>query len=205
MNLIFEPALENAINHVFSTPDIIQQHEWELRCVFRLMLDELKAERTVELGSWKGYTGALLSLATAKKTVSIDSADFGRYEDKALQMGRNLVFVVDDCRIQRGVDAVMNLLDGSIDFLYVDDSHTYPDLSVELEIWRPHVRAGGMIAFHDINPLANIEPTGDHSPICQAHKFWSDLKGDKMEIIATQEHRKWRGVIPHGGIGILRV
>lgn len=205
MNLRFDPVLESAIETVFSKKNAIQQHEWELRTLLRYVLDYLEPIRTVELGSWKGYAGAILSLVTSIKTVSIDNAEYGRYEDEALKLGRNIEFILDDCRSAQAVNRTMNLLQGPIDLLLLDDGHSYEDLTKEMGLWKPLVRPGGWIVIHDINPLANIEPNGQHPQCCQAHRYWADLKGDKTDIIALPIHNQWRGVIPHGGIGILKV
>lgn len=205
MNLRFDPPLEDVLNLAFSKQNAIQQHEWELRTFLRMVMDELKPQRTVELGSWKGYTGAILSRVTSLCTVSIDNAEYGPYELEAAVLGDNLEFIKDDCRSSVAVDRTMNLLEGPIDLLLFDDGHSYEDLTKEMELWKPMVRPGGWIVIHDINPLANIEPNGHHPQCCQAHRYWADLKGDKTEIIATEAHRQWRGVIPHGGIGVLKV
>ena len=92
-----------------------------------------------------------------------------------------------------------------IDLLFIDDGHYYETICKEFELWRPHVRPGGWIVFHDINPLANIGPHGVQPPELQVTRFWKELQGNKQEIIATEEHKAWKGVVPHGGIGILRV
>lgn len=205
MNLRFDPVLENAIETVFSKKNAIQQHEWELRTLLRMLVEDLKPKRTVELGSWKGYTGAIISLVTSIKTVSIDNAEYGRYEDDALKLGKNLEFILDDCRSAQAVNRTMNLLQGTIDCLLLDDGHSYEDLTKEVGLWTPFVRAGGWIVIHDINPLANVEPNGQHPQCCQAHRYWADLKGNKTDIIATESHKQWRGVIPHGGIGIWKL
>lgn len=205
MNLKFESSLEMLLERVFSTPGIIQQHEWEMRVFLRMVIDGLKPQRTVELGSWKGYTAAILSHVTWTKTVSIDNAEYGKYEGEAAVLGHKLEFLIDDCRSHVAVNRTMDILQGPIDLLLLDDGHSYEDLTKEMELWKPLVRPGGWIAVHDINPLANREPNGEHPQCCQAHRWWADLKGNKTDIIATEAHKAWRGVLPHGGIGVLKV
>jgi hypothetical protein len=99
----------------------------------------------------------------------------------------------------------LKYLSGYIDLLFIDDGHYYETIVKEFELWKPYVRPGGWIVFHDINPLANIGPHGTQPDCIQVPRFWQELNGNKQEIIATEEHKQWKGVIPHGGLGILRV
>jgi len=99
----------------------------------------------------------------------------------------------------------MAILGGPIDLLFIDDGHYYEQIMREFELWRPHVRPGGWIVFHDINPLANIGPHGTQPECIQVPRFWKELEGNKEIIIATDEHKAWKGTLPHGGLGILRV
>lgn len=198
--------LENAVQAIFAEPNLIniQQHEWEMRTFLAMALEELKPERTVELGTYKGFTGALLSLITSGKTVSVDiEANY----DKALaySYSHHLSYVVDDAATEGCVARLTEYIDGPIDLLFIDDGHYYETIVAEYSLWKPHVRPGGWIVFHDINPLANIGPHGVQPESMQTTRFWQELTGNKQEIIATAEHAAWKGVIPHGGLGILRV
>lgn len=197
--------LESAVQAIFAEHNLIniQQHEWEMRTFLAKALDELKPARTVELGTYKGFTGALLSLVTSVRTFSIDIDDHGTIGAKPY--GNKLLFVRDDATTEDCARMIAAALAGPIDLLFIDDGHYYETTAKELELWRPHVRPGGWIVFHDINPLANIGPHGVQPESMQTTRFWNELQGDKREIIATEEHRAWKGEIPHGGIGILRV
>ena len=202
MSLTLPAPLENALNVFVSGPDI-QQHEWELRVFFSKVLSELKPARTVELGTYKGCMAALLSLATSDKTVSVDIDHYGTAGAKPY--AHNLDFVSGDARMIGCPEAVVKILGGPIDLLFIDDGHCYDDMVSEMKIWPPLVRPGGWVCFHDINPLANLGPHGEQQANVQTARFWKELAGAKEEIIANESHRAFRGVIPHGGIGILRV
>jgi predicted O-methyltransferase YrrM len=197
--------VESAVQAIFADHNLvnIQQHEWEMRTFLAMAIEELTPNRTVELGTYKGFTGALLSLITSRQTVSIDPTDYGTAE--ARPYGHHLDFVAGDAADKDSVIVTMATLGGPIDLLFIDDGHYYETICKEFELWEPHVRKGGWIVFHDINPLANIGPHGVQPPELQVTRFWNELKGNKQEIIATQEHAAWKGVIPHGGLGILRL
>jgi len=206
VSLQLPPLLEAAIEAFFTPEHIaandIQQHEWEMRSLLKLMLDVLKPERTVELGTYKGFTAALLSLATSEKTISLDITDYGT--DYAKQYARNLQLFLTDAAIDGVEQVIGNHLGGPIDLLYIDDGHYYETIVKEFALWSPMVRSGGWIVFHDINPLANIGPHGTQPDSIQVPRFWKELNGDKTELIANAQN-KYRGHLPHGGIGILKV
>lgn len=197
--------LENALTAIFADHNLIniQQHEWEMRTFLSLVIAELKPERTVELGTYKGFTGALLSLVTSKQTVSIDPTDYGTSE--AQPYGHHLDFVHGDATDKDSVIVTVATLSGPIDLLFIDDGHYYETICKEFELWKPHVRPGGWIVFHDVNEKANIGPHGTQPDCVHVPRFWKELQGNKQEIIADERHSQWKGILPHGGLGILRV
>jgi predicted O-methyltransferase YrrM len=197
--------VESALADIFAEHNLIniQQHEWEMREFLRLVFDELQPQRTVELGTFKGFTGALLSLVTATETVSVDIEDHSTALAKPY--GQHVDLIHGDATSPDCVKLALRLLGGPIDLLFIDDGHYYSDIVKEFELWRPHVRPGGWIVFHDINEKANIGPHGTQPDCVQVPKFWKELDGNKQEIIAGPEHAAWKGVIPHGGLGILRL
>jgi predicted O-methyltransferase YrrM len=203
--MTFPDHIEAAVKAVFSDDNLvnIQQHEWEMRTFLRLAIDELKPERTVELGTYKGWTAALLSLVTSRDTVSVDIEDHGVRE--AWKWAGFLDIFHGDATTPECVTNVIARLGGPIDLLFIDDGHYYEQIVREFELWRPHVRPGGWVVFHDINEKANIGPHGTQPECVQVPRFWKELKGNKQEIIAGPEHAAWKGHLPHGGLGILRV
>jgi predicted O-methyltransferase YrrM len=205
--MTFPDHLEAAVKAVFADDNLvnIQQHEWEMREFMRQCLIDLKPERTVELGTYKGWTAALLSLITTRYTVSVDIEDHGTMGMFAWWKAGSLETILADATTPDCVTKVIARLGGPIDLLFIDDGHYYEQIVREFELWRPHVRPGGWIVFHDINPLANIGPHGTQPECIQVPRFWKELEGNKEIIIATDEHKAWKGTLPHGGLGILRV
>lgn len=203
----FSPELEKTLAAAFTAEHVasstIQQHEWEMRTLLDLIQRDLCPERTVELGTYKAWTGAILSWITSRQTVSVDLQDWGTSESSAFS--RNLSLLIADATLPDCVTQAMAILGGPIDLLFIDDGHYYEQIMREFELWRPHVRPGGWIVFHDINPLANIGPHGTQPECIQVPRFWKELEGNKEIIIATDEHKAWKGTLPHGGLGILRV
>ncbi len=196
----FPLVVEQALQWAFSPPTKIQQNEWETRTFLRKVNDELKPERTVELGTWKGVNAFLLGWVTKKITISLDIHDYDRNE--AINIirgyGLNISLPLADCRAPETISNTKMCLDGPIDLLFIDDGHCIEEVTEDHRLWAPLVRPGGWIVFHDINPNANLLAPGVHPSICQAHAYWAQLTGNKEEII-------YQGDPPGPGIGILKV
>lgn len=47
-------------------------------------------------------------------------------------------------------EAASQFADGSLDFVYIDGDHRYEATLEDLQLWWPRVRAGGVVAGHDI-------------------------------------------------------
>lgn len=85
----------------------------------------------------------------------------------------------------------------AVDVLFIDADHSYEGVKRDFELWRPIVRNGGYIIFHDIC---------DHSksnPRCQVDKFWAELQKTYDMAVYYGIHETtdpdW------GGIGIMEV
>lgn len=193
-------TLEEALQWAFGAPGRIQQHEVEFREFIGRVAKELKPRRTVELGTWRGTTAALLSHVTSEIVVSLDIQDYGG-KDEALRIAGSTrpTYKLSNARKRETLEDVMRLLEGEqIDLLFIDDGHRIEEVTEEHQLWSPMVRVGGWIVFHDINPDANKDTAGNHPDICQAHEYWKRLIGPKDEII-------FHGTPPGPGIGILKV
>jgi Methyltransferase domain len=58
-------------------------------------------------------------------------------------------------------EAVLDVADGSCDFIYIDANHSYEAVSADLRAWYPKLRSGGMMAGHDYFDAladADLEP-----------------------------------------------
>lgn len=91
------------------------------------------------------------------------------------------------------LDRVRDLLAGTmLDLLFIDGDHTYDGVRQDYEMYRPLVRSGGMIAFHDI--------VHTHWPGCQVDRFWGELASDQ----SLRPRAIFGRVRSHfGGIGVV--
>lgn len=121
----------------------------------------------VEVGSWKGRSAAFMAVEihnsgfnikfdcvdTWKGSIENQQDEFvmqdSLYEHflENIQPVRHLINPIR----KPSLEAAKDYEDGSLDFVFVDASHEYEDVKDDLIAWYPKVRAGGIIAGHDIN------------------------------------------------------
>lgn len=90
---------------------------------------------------------------------------------------------------------------GGIDLLFIDGDHSYAGVKRDIEAWIPHVRAHGIVIFHDAMPPTNKHPHADgiHAEVDQAindwlmttigqHSSWTELPPvDSMRIFQRSD------------------
>jgi predicted O-methyltransferase YrrM len=105
---------------------------------------------------------------TRFKSIIGNSHDFGTFRD-----------VVYYCSAQ-------------VDLLFIDGDHSYEGVTQDYQWYRPLVKPGGVIAFHDIVDSDFLRQVGHGTP-----RFWKELPGEKTAFLAPGG--TW------GGIGAIRV
>jgi predicted O-methyltransferase YrrM len=99
--------------------------------------------------------------------------------------GQRVVCLRADSHRPETVGEVERLLAGRpLDFLFIDGDHSYEGVRLDFEMYAPLVRPGGLIAFHDIVPVAQGD--GRHT-VGGVPRFWRELKGrcpSAREIVA---------------------
>jgi cephalosporin hydroxylase len=145
-------------------------------------LIEKKHSTFIELGTCRGgMTWWFAHLPDFKKIVSVDlpGSNFGqapRDQDKDVirswvSTDYDVTLCTGDTQKQETVDEVKAEFEGGlVDCLFIDADHTYEGVKKDYELWRPLVRNGGCIVFHDV---------ADHSksnPACRVKEFWDELR-----------------------------
>jgi len=93
------------------------------------------------------------------------------------------------------------LRDNKVDFIFIDDDHSYEGIKNDFEMYSPLVRKGGIIAFHDIIPDYYTRYRIETSPyVFEVHKFWNEVK-EKYEHLEIVKDKNQDGA----GIGVLFV
>jgi hypothetical protein len=82
---------------------------------------------------------------------------------------------------KKSVDALDDIPDGSLDFVYIDGNHEFPFVAQDIYEWTFKVRKGGIIAGHDYfntppharNTLVHCKAAVDaYIELYQIEKFW---------------------------------
>ena len=171
--------------------------------VLYTMVRKLEPKRIGEIGTFRGGTFYLWCKAARSEAtlISIDlpGGPFGggysqsriSFYERFSQPGQTLHFLQADSHSEGTSRMVEEILAGNfLDFLFVDGDHTYTGVRRDFELYKPLVRQGGIVAFHDILPRHDV-------PEIEVHKFWGEIKPHYrcQEIIASDRPRIGIGVI----------
>ena len=183
------------------------QRTWELQALLG-EVRRLRPSTVVEIGSHRGGTlvcWTAVAAATAR-IVSIDMPTFdGEWsglgeEDLArvrryLAPGQTLTAISADSHASETKARLEEILAGApVDLLWIDGDHTFDGVKQDFEMYRPLVRPGGLVGFHDV-------AGADLGPGFGSTSFWELIKTryDAHEYVA--ESRPGSGM----GIGVLRI
>ena len=171
---------------------------------FAGMVRRLKPRRLVEIGTAQGGVFWLLCQLSADDAVlvSVDLPPAERFSgglkiDIDLfgmrKPGQTVHTVTGSSHEPAVLDRVKSLFAGApVDVLFIDGDHSYEGVKQDYEMYRPLVRPGGMIAFHDI-----VRTSFEN---CQVDRFWNELaekrRSNAAEIIG-------RAPSHFGGIGVI--
>jgi len=121
-------------------------------------MGDMAFQAGAEIGVAKGdFSLVLCSYIPNLKLKLIDPWDtFGRRttresNEKNLQRAMNRLKGFPNCEfIRKGsLDAVKDVPDNSLDFVYIDEMHEFDPVMMDLIQWSPKVRSGGIVSGHD--------------------------------------------------------
>ena len=112
-----------------------------------------------------------------------------------------------DCTILRktSMDALADISDGSLDFVYIDGNHDFKYVAEDISEWSKKVRVGGVVSGHDYL-FYDLEGRSSHVPyVVNAYtaaygiKNWYVLgRAHKEEKRETRDHwRSWMWIKPN--------
>ena len=136
------------------------QVKGELVWLIQKILGLPSRETAVELGTCNG--GTLFALMHVFDRVF--SIDVGR-KDLPFPIRIGDEYIIGNTQNTE----ILKKVPDAVDFLLIDADHRYEGIKADFSLWRSKVRAGGMIALHDINGA--VETDG-------VKKFWGEIIGD---------------------------
>jgi MMP 1-O-methyltransferase len=137
-------------------------------------LTPANAPVVVELGSWQGKSSVVLAGGLfGKRDANLYCIDpFGRdesaeyqekyYDPLLAQESQDVEQIFATNMRKSGVDQIVSAMKGysfefagswsaPIDLLFIDANHEYEAVARDFQMWMPHVKRGGIVAFHDAN------------------------------------------------------
>jgi predicted O-methyltransferase YrrM len=161
-------------------------------------LGYLQAERPVrivEIGVYRGGTAFLFCLLvpSVELYIGIDLFVRSRVAFHYLCRDSARLHFIDSVSTDRYARAKLEgILGGQpVDFLFIDGDHSYDGVKSDFEQFRPFVRDGGIVAFHDVNP----SPAGHSGGVPE---FWARVR----PLYDTTEFIDFPG--KGAGVGVLR-
>jgi len=155
--------MELMIKHYYNNDNIFGENWFSFPNLYRKAVEQAKdGDIFVEIGAWKGRSASYLAveIANSKKDITLYVVDTwnGSIEHSDMDLS-NLydVFLenmkpVEDYYFPlklTSLDASKKFKDLSLDFIFIDGSHEYKDVKMDIEKWLPKVKKGGILAGHD--------------------------------------------------------
>ena len=151
--------------------------------ILMTILEKLKPKNILEIGAWKGYSAEVWLSLTPEKLITIEINH--QFEDASIHPEIKYLWDHDSTKIEtfQEVEREMPV----VDFLFIDADHNYNLVLKDWQMYSKLVRPGGIIAFHDVNYVAEnvtVKP------------LWDELKTKHNYIeIKTEQHSTGIGVI----------
>ena len=106
----------------------------------------------VEVGSEQGYNAVNICEHWKGELVCVDIWQDGKGFLEDFKKNTKLLNVYyKHCDSVSGANLFK---DGELDFVYIDDDHSYNGVKRSFEAWFPKVRKGGIVSGHDYAPLS---------------------------------------------------
>jgi cephalosporin hydroxylase len=158
------------------------QHRVEIVGLIEPLL-ALRPARLLEIGSWQGGTAFLFARAAAPDAtiVLIDSgfdADRRAGLRRLVLPGQRLICLSCVSHDPATLTQVRSALGGQpLDFLFIDGDHAWDAVSADFRDYAPLVRAGGIVAFHDIVADQRTRSGADTPGAAgDVWRFWAQIK-----------------------------
>lgn len=151
----YDISLEDLNRNPYPIPNIIRD---DLALLFNELNFTVGAEIGVESGA---YSDVLLSSNIGLTLYSIDAwKSYRGYRDHTSQVKLDGFYANTQARLAKygersiiwkksSADALHDIPDGSLDFVYIDANHAFFNVAFDIHHWLPKLRVGGIISGHD--------------------------------------------------------
>ncbi len=145
--------------------DIVDTTSVPFRCIgitresLAKLMGEIGYKVGAEIGVWRGaYSEILCRSISGLKIKCVDPwltfrrNSQRRMEERFARTRHRLRYFDVEIIRKPSMEAVREVLDNSLDFVYIDAMHEFEPVILDLIYWNPKVRVGGMVAGHDYSP-----------------------------------------------------
>lgn len=180
----------------------------QIRSEILALASLLRSRRTLsilEVGTAHGGTSLLLgrTMRTPCTFVTVDLEPC--YESRRLRRAHlsrvDLHLVAADSQIVSTVAAV-EAISEKFDAILVDGDHSYQGVRIDTLLYLPLLRPGGVLIFHDIQPLQEGDPAAIERYVGGVPSWWSQLSAVTSlvshEFVASRSQSGF-------GIGVLEI
>jgi predicted O-methyltransferase YrrM len=199
---------DRLVDFVFRHPGIASNQNRREILELLARLQELRPRLLCEIGSAAGGTLFLFSRVAHPEArvlsidVNNDSARVERFQ-LLVRSRQQLTCLGADSRAPETLEKFRSWIgDGKLDFLFIDGDHSLEGVANDYRMYGPHVRPGGIVAFHDIVPDFKSRygvDTGTYTG--GVPEFWAQLKQELPHSFEFVDHRLQDGL----GIGVVEV
>lgn len=160
------------------------EHYWEniqnwftYPILYKNMVEKFDNAKFVEVGNWKGASAVYMGveIVNSGKNITLDCIDnmapiiFNEFKTNITPL-KNIITPFN-ISSENGSKLYE---DESLDFVFIDAGHSYEDVSLDLKLWYPKVKKGGVFAGHDYPAWEGVKIAVD--------EFFVGKKFDKSEL-----------------------
>lgn len=155
-----------------------------------------RSERGAEIGVWEGCFSENICRANPRlQLICVDpwkpQKGYLEVKNDAARMDAAYASAQQrlqpyDCTFMRmtSTEAAALVLDGSLDWVYVDGNHLFEHVMADLAAWTPKVKPGGIMSGHDYmerpnKPFIQVKAAIDEYTRQHDIREWFVLAGDK--------------------------
>ena len=145
--------------------------------VFSRLLKDKRNLIGAEIGVFRaGHACALLEDLDIKKIYLVDPYERYPEYEASVEISDNLKTARKEAKerlkqlnysskvvwmIKHSMEAVKEIEDGSLDFVYIDGNHAYEFVKQDIEHWSKKVKRGGLVGGHDYDDRYGVIPAVD--------------------------------------------
>jgi cephalosporin hydroxylase len=187
------------------------QEPSELRALLELLAQD-PPRVVVEIGTARGGTLCAFTRVAAEDAllVSVDlpggafGGGYPRWRAPLYRAfarkGQRVELLRGDSHAEETLERVREVLGGRpVDFLFVDGDHSYEGVRRDVELYRPLLREGAVVALHDIVPQGVNTPGGAEYLVGGVPDYWRELRDGQWrtrELVADWSQGRF-------GIGVV--